>query len=345
MSGRGILDADMQTLGRLLAEGWRWWIAEIRDLVPRRLRGRAGGSWPRLLFRDGRLIPEGDGDGGRAGRSSVNPRPGSGVIVMLPGSMCLMRRIERPAVNHRDLQAMVAVEADTLLPFPSGRMIVGAHSLGPAREPGKIEVEIAGIPIAVAREVAETIAMARLLPERIVARISTNGRPPIDFTPAMTTAGLIARRRSATPLIWALVGFLAALNIAGLIWRDAARVARLEQLVEDQQPAVTIAQTIARRAEQGRAIMSRTIALRRRHDALGDLEAVGNALPDGGWLQRYAWDGLTVRLTGYRPARTDVTAAFRKSGHFAEVRSMNDETQATVPAGEPFDIHARVLAR
>ncbi|MBL7373439.1 hypothetical protein INQ23_29410, partial [Escherichia coli] len=81
-----------------------------------------------------------------------------------------------------------------------------------------------------------------------VAVILDESQPsPLDFAPALRSAGLLARRRSATPLLWGLVAVLLLFNITMAIWRDAARVAQLEQIVAEQQPAAGIAQAIARR--------------------------------------------------------------------------------------------------
>ncbi|WP_163284462.1 hypothetical protein, partial [Enterobacter hormaechei] len=80
--------------------------------------------------------------------------------------------------------------------------------------------------------------------------------------------GLLARRRSATPLLWGLVAVLLLFNITMAIWRDAARVAQLEQIVAEQQPAAGIAQAIARRGEQDRSLAARSLALRHTHDPL-----------------------------------------------------------------------------
>ena len=37
MTGRGILDADMATVGGWIARGWAWWLGELHGLIPARL--------------------------------------------------------------------------------------------------------------------------------------------------------------------------------------------------------------------------------------------------------------------------------------------------------------------
>lgn len=335
MSGRGLLDADMRTIGALIARGWDWWLEELRGLVPTWLRGRRRDDLPKLLFVDDALVPQGAPDSSLArGRAEVSLSP----------RLCLMRTIERPMMSGRDLRRMLAFEGSTLLPFPGGTTIVAGRSVGLAG-PGRMRIELAGLPVDTARRIANAAQSVAVWPVRVLLQESDPRLAALDFAPAMIDAGLMPRARTATPLVWALVGFLVALNLGAMVWRDAASVARLDQIVRDQQPAVLVAETITRRTQQDRALAIRTVALRAEHDALGDLALVSRTLPDGAWLQRYIWDGPTLRLAGYKPAKVDVAGPLRRSGRFIEVRSMADENQAAVAVGDPFDISARIVRR
>lgn len=337
MSAKGILDADMASIGRWLAQGARWWVSELEHLLPARLRLARSDGVPRLLFADGGLQP--------ATGSKGVPQPGARVAILVPRDLCLARVIERPMLGERDLQRMAAFEGDSVLPFPPGTTIVAARRIGPGSGPFKVRVEVAGLPINAARTIAQAALEAKLVPLRVAMEDDTALARPIDFAPAMREAGLLPRPRSATPLVWTAVACFVIINIAMLIWRDVAAVERLERIVQDQQPAVTVAQTITRRIERDRALVAGSLARRGDHDALAGLAAVSKALPEGAWLQRFVWDGPSVKLTGYKPPRTDVAGALRRSGGFAEVRSMNDDIQAEVPAGEPFDIGAKIVGQ
>lgn len=338
MNARVLLDADMRTIGQWLLQGWRWWIDELRALVPSRLRPTAIDSTPRFAVERGALVALASGKGGIA----MLPKAGRRVTIAIPAGDCLVRTITRPAIGERDLQRMVAFEAASLLPIPPGSALVAARVAGAAEASGKIRIDVAGLPIENAREVARLVVGAGVVPLAVVLAETNRQAPPLDFAPAMRAAGLLARRRSATPLLWGLVAVLLASNIVLWIWRDAAQVAQFERLVAEQQPAVTIAQAIARRGEQDRRLIARSLALRRVRDPLQAIAAVSGALPTGAWLQRLAWDGGSVRLAGYRPARADVATALRRSGRFADVRTMGESTQATMPTGEPFDLAAKV---
>lgn len=336
MSGRGILDADMRTLAHLAVEGWRWWTTELRALVPERLRGLGRRAWPRMRYADGALSLE---------PGAAAPPPGASISVLLPRTLFLVRRIERPAVNPRDLSRMLALEGERLLPFTGDGAIVAGQVAGPGSSPERIAVDVAGMAADAGRQVAEAVAASGFAASQVLAEGIGQDCAPIDFAPAMRDLGILARPRSAAPCLWLVVGLLVALNLAAVVWRDMASVARIERIVAEQQPAVAIAQQIERRVAASRGLAVRTAVLRQRQDALGTLATVSRILPEGVWLERYVWDGATVRLSGYRPKAIDVATALRGSRRFADVQSTTDEMKAALPGGEPFDITARVRSR
>lgn len=342
MNMRFLLDADMRTIGRWLLEGWRWWLDELRAFVPARFRGARSSAGLPCVFRDGALVPLGRTG---AGRIPEKPKAGTRATILVPDALCLSRVIARPALGERDVQRMVALEAETLLPIPAGSAVVAGRIKGPADVPGKILIEVAGLPVEQARAIARAVESAGIVPVGIVTGAAAGARGPLDFAPAMRALGILTRRRSATPYLWGLVALLLLLDIGAWIWRDAAQVARFEQIVAGQQPAVTVAQAIGRRADHDRRIVAQSLSLRRTHDPLQVMGEAGAALPPGAWLQRYVWDGASIRLAGYRPPKVDVATALRRSGRFAEVRTASDETQAAIPAGDPFDISARVAGQ
>jgi hypothetical protein len=333
MSARTLLDADMRTIGLWLRQGWFWWTDELRGLVPSRLRRSPLRGLPRYLMRDGRLAP-------LAGqRIGLVPKPGTAVTLVIPAGDCLRRTISRPKVGERDLRRMVALEADVLLPMPAESALLATRTLGPGDAPGSIAMEIAALPRATGAGIAAAALAAGAVVQAVIVEETGSD---LDFAPAMREAGLLAARRSATPWLWGLVGVLLVCTIAMAIWRDAAQVAQLERLVAEQQPAVEIVQAIAHRGEEDRRLVEHSLALRRDRAPLQVLATVQHALPVGSWLQRFLWDGETVRLTGYRPERADVATALRRSGAFASVQTMGEETQAVLPTGQPFDVSARV---
>lgn len=322
MSGRGILDADMTTVGGWLRDGWRWWIDELAAMIPPSWR-RLGTGGQIALF-DGTRVT-----GAEAGRTAA---------IRLAPDLCLVRTIERPAMGERDLAAMLALDADRIMPMPAETMVVAARIV--AREATRMTVRVAALPRERAIALASATAAAGVIPSRVFL---ADGDDAIEFLPALRASGLMAIRRGAARAWWGAVAFLLLLNIALLVWRDSARTQRLEDLVEAQRPAVAASRTIAARVQNGQRAARVVLARRRSRDPLWLLGQVSTALPPGAWVQRFGWDGETLKLAGYRPRNANVVAALRATPGFVEVRNTSSDTVAEIPAGQPFDVTARII--
>jgi len=333
-AGGGILDADMTTLGRMIASGFRWWIDELAELVPERLRGRGGAARVWLHF-DGHALTE-----RRAGQSAaVAATRATTLPVRIARDLCLIRDLPLPAISARDLERMVLIDADRVMPMPPGAMIVAGRIAATDPATRMITAEIAGLPVDRARTLVAALAAAQVTSSQIgLADDSPRG---VDFLSAFRAQGLLAPRSSAAAGWWAIVAFLFALNIGLLVWRDHQSVARLQQIVDGQQPAVLAARTISRRVAASERIAAQSVAARRRAAPLALLGQVSAAIPPGAWVQRLHWDGATVRIAGYKPRTADVLGALRRQPAFADVRNAAADTVGDVPAGQPFDITAR----
>ena len=324
-AGNAILDADMATLAGWLRGGFAWWTAELRGLLPARWRSGGKGFASTLLW-------HGPGDWEQSGAGAP--------VVLVDPDQCLMRTLTLPPLGESDMQRLVALDADRILPLPPERLVVGA-SADPA---DRTQVTVAGLPREAALQMAADLADAGIAPARVgVADPANPGHMAVDLTRAMRALVPVAGQGGARTAWWAIAGFLFALNLGLLIWRDVQSVSQLEALVEQQAPAVNTAQVIARRIAAADRSANDLLTRRARQDPLDALAAVTRAMPAQSWVQRYAWDGSAVRISGYKAPGADVTGALRKSGRFAEVRLAGADAMAEVPAGQPFDVTATVV--
>jgi len=323
MAGGSILDADMRTLGLRLRSGFAWWRSELGAMLPASLRSGTRRLRSFALY-------NGPGQIEAVGQGADRP-------VLVDPAQCLVREIDLPAIAAADLAQLVAMEADRIFPLAPDMLVIGHTRAAHGR------VRVAALPLDTARAMLAELHDAGMVPA--VVGLTREGEPgaiDVDFTPSLAAAGLVAPVRDAAVRWWLLAGFLFAGNLGLLVWRDVESVVRLDELVAQQAPAVKGARAITARIARTQAVAEQLAAQRRGHDALGTLVVVTRAMPAAAWVQRYTWDGATIRLTGYRRPQADVAAALRSSGRFSDVRSANTEAVTEIQTGLPFDIAARV---
>ena len=337
MSDGGILNADLRTVTVWLSDGWRWWIGELAELVPLRLR-----DW--LAAR--RKLADYDADTGevllRHNPDARYPTGYAPVAVILPPDFCLTRTIERPELSPRDLDSMITLDCDRILPLAATAAVVAARVIGRDEAHRRMSVEVAAIPRGAAENLAAAIAR---MPRPCLAVYQDpperGAVPPVDFLPALRRAGLVTGPASTAPALWLIVAFLFALNIGLLVWRDMASVDALAEIAAQQTPAVNA----ARRIEARISGFDRQVLSVRKHRQTGEplavLSRVGIALPPGVWLQRFTWADGSLRLAGYRPALTDVSAALRRAG-FAVTRYSETAVSGNSKLGQPFEVTLRL---
>jgi len=332
VSDRGLLDADMQTIGGWASDGWRWWVDELAEMVPRRWRER--GSARRALADfdagTGDIVPRHGGAGGAA------------VAVILPPDFCLTRIVERPAMRQRDLESMLALESDRILPLGAGSAVVAARIVADDAPHRRMRVEVAAVPNAGAVRLAAALARLPRPCRAVYTHAPEPGQPvPVDLLPALRRGGFVGGDGNTARALWLCVAFAFTLDVGLLVWRDAASIATLSDIVAEQQPAVDTARRIIARIGEVDRFVATTLAQRRQRAPLALLGQLATAVPAGVWLQRAAWQGDTVRIDGYRPPLADVSAALRRAG-FAVIRYSETASSGQNRLGTAFEITLRV---
>lgn len=338
MKPASILNADMATLAGWLREGWRWWLDELSAMVPPSLRRARRGDGPLACYQADGAIEIVRGKQG----SADQPCPTN---LALPASLALMREVNLPAMSKADMRQYLALEAGRLFPLSDASLIVDA-------EAGRREAGASVTAMRMAALHRETILhalsaarAAGLEPARItLIDPPSPEQTTFDFAPQLRAEGILPPQSQQPLLWWSLVGFAFLLNISLLVWRDQQSVARLQAAVDAQAPAVAVYRAIAGRSASIEQAARTTLARRAQQNALGDLAATTSALPDSAWVQRYDWDGRSLRIAGYLRPPTDVVAALSKNERFTNVRPSAADVQADIPIGQPFDISADIVA-
>lgn len=328
MAAGSILDADMATVSGWFRSGFAWWLEEMQTIMPFAFtkRDRAIGNY--LYYqKDGTLASHGTG----------NPE-----AILVDPDMCLVREIVLPVLGDADLARVVALDADRIMPIPAEQLIVGAK----ADAKDRTCVTVAGLRKATVVTLLESAREAGFAPPQRIGLFdqASPGRMAIDFSQGCAAAGLTAAIRPVALTYWAIVAFLFALNIGALVWRDVESVRNFEALVAAQAPAVNAARTISKKISNTQKSAQILAERRANQNAFAVLAAVTQAMPERAWVQRFSWDGRSIRLSGYKREGTDVIGALRKSPYLRDVRAANAEAMAEVPTGQPFDLSATFYA-
>ncbi len=336
-----LLNSDVKTIMRTVQDNIEVLRDELATLVPQSLITSKAQVYPVLKFdRTMRLIDI-DGNTVDTVGDVADRLAARDVTVLIDRDQALIRTICLPPLSRADLGRMLALNIERYVPLPVHDVVFSQAARSDATSDGLSATDIAAIPLTRARALADTLQRMGVRPRAL--RIAHEDHTPdlrFNFLGAFQAAGLIAKTRSYRGTWWSIVLVLAALNFATIIWRDSASVARWESVVEAQRPAVSVAQQVAARTRTANTIAQEVGQRRKRHDPLAVLAKTTAAIPDGAWVQRYEWDGGTLRLTGYRSRDTDVAGALRRVPGFANVKSAQSDSVAETSTGQPFDLVA-----
>ncbi len=336
-----LLDMDMAGLGVALRSGWDWWTDELSRLVPERWQ-----ALPQTV--SGPFADYEDNGQMRLDGAVLDPVADGArrrlMHVRLPASAVMARRSILPRLAARDLTQMVAFELDRLLPFPPGTAIAAARPLPDEGEPGhsKVPTLVAGMPLARAIGVVDAARMAGIEPLSLIWQGEDDHAITLDLLPALVASGRITPRRDGRAFWWGLVAALFVANLGLMIWRDVAATKSFADEVAEQQATSAAARAIATRIGTETARRKALVAERAENDPLALLALTTTALPQGAWVQRYAWTPETLRLTGYKAPGSDIQAALRRTGQFSSLQTSVSDPTAEGGGGQPFDVSAAI---
>lgn len=335
-----LLNSDMQTIGSVLRGGFDWWRAELAGMMPRRatVTARRPAALA-VVSTNGELSLVKEGE---IQASSVPVANTQGIPALIPASEFLVRRLPVPAMNQRDLSAMLALDGDRYFPMPAGSSLFAA-TVSTNSGDGTMEVDVAAWPADRAQRAANALLGAGVSPSTVrPADPDFVPDPRFDFLPALRDRGMLPGSGQGAKAWWAIVVVLFAMNLGMIAWRDSAQLDRMQALVDAQAPAALAAQRIVQQARGAQALIRRSVHEREVNDAVAILAEVTRAMPDGAWVQRYTFEGNTLRLTGYRLANVDVAAALRRSPRFTSVKSAQSDQTAPGVDGQAFDLSAQL---
>lgn len=335
-----------------LAVGWRWWLAELRGLVPGTLRHRLAPSRPVLLLdfeRGGGVrIHRSDDMEIAAGRIGPNefddplsPDLAAAlaatrfdhVALRLPAERVLHQRVALPLASPRRLTSLLRFELDRQTPFTPEQVYFDARVI--ERDPvgRRMVVELA----IVKRDVADpALGRARRwgLEPRWLGIIGESGWA-LGFRPEQVPGDF---RRHWLPM--ALATLAAGFALAAWFVHAADQAAYADALALELARSRSAAESVKTMQKELDASEARIGFLARRKgmvDAGRLLEELAARLPDGTWVTEFELNGKSLHLRGISQEAPALPALLGASPLLGDVGLSAPPAN---PASDRFDLSA-----
>jgi len=114
MNIKDLLNADVQTVGWWIRQGFVWWMEELMAMLPDGWRERLGRSSSTIIeFGDGFALRK-DSEAHAFDPATLSPRQKRNVTIALPLHQVLTRTLEYPLLPINDIRRMIALDIDRL---------------------------------------------------------------------------------------------------------------------------------------------------------------------------------------------------------------------------------------
>ena len=303
-------------------QGLEWWGAQLRDLLPARLR--EGSAWADLHA--DALIADVDGDtlafvSRRARReTSIGPadparlharlhaslhallarRPGR-ILLRVPAAAVLERPMTLPLAAEPELDRVVAYEIDRISPFTAAELAWtwAVEQRNPAT--GKLVLRIAMLPRATIQPALDSLREAGATPAAVLAPRASGGTWRI----ALTAAPAASTRRTALVAASVLCAVLAIAAAALPFFLQQAALDRQEARIERLRPSVAQADALRRRvADRASGLDAVAAETARVGQALDALATLTTLLPDDTVLTALSLRQRALTLSGRSASAT-----------------------------------------
>ena len=306
----------------MLGEVSRWWVEQLRGLVPQPLQRFAASASDSVLVEFGPdfiglslrrrsgLDPLGrfarDAQGLKALRQALGEmraRKLRFALRLAPG-LVLRKKIALPLAARRNLAQVLAFEMGRETPFEDGEVLWDYTVLQQNRTSQRMEVEVAFVPRA---QIAEVIEPLRAAGGEVSAlEVEAPGR---TYRMAMgSDASLDGGARSwPVTVLAALSGVLALIAVALPFYRQQQELSALNdalQAVETQTKAVMGMKKQIEQLSKSANFLGEEHA--RVADPLEILGAATRAIPDDGYLVEFVLRDNRLTLVGFSPSAADL---------------------------------------
>lgn len=292
-------------------EGVEWWLAQMRDLLPQRMRqpdihgdGVIADVQPAepgvtLIQRQNRReFPVGPPGSPRARALAAGGARPRRVLLRVPASAVLERTLVLPLATEPELDRVVAYEIDRIFPFAAAEVIWTYGVDRRDRAAGRLHLRVALLPRAAVAPAIDTLRAQGLAPGAVLAGKTDGGTWRIGLDEHRPPGARQPGRRGLA--LGAFACAMLAVVAAGLpfLLQEAARWQTEAQIIE-LRPAVARAETLRRQAaERTSGVDAVAAEAARVGQALNLLATLTTLLPDDTYLTGLSMRQRVATLSG-----------------------------------------------
>lgn len=320
----------------LLLKGWNWWLAELKALLPSRVRERIDSSGRLLILAinedelsvsfgaHDRQVPVSKfslralGESGSVSLQKYQARADR-VILTLPESKFLFTEVYLPEAARNDLANVIRFELDRYTPYKSEQVYYDyLRPVQPATA-SQIKVQLVVLGKQQIDPWLEQLNSSDIKVDQILP--ATNSIS--DFNNLSLLPSGAKRKSRKLPLRWKV--FLILLLLIGAYHYEIGRLesqkTELEQRVA--QPRVEaerlrqIEAELNRRVGEGDYLQQQRVSRNSPLDLLKDLTL---SIPEHTWLSRISLEGVSLRIEGESQQASSLLTLLDQTGHFTEIR-------------------------
>ncbi|MFO1129578.1 MAG: PilN domain-containing protein [Rhodospirillales bacterium] len=330
----------MDQLKSVLLSFLRWWLGELRACLPSRLRRFLTASRNRLVFdvSDSVVVVSEVNGGGereighivRDQRQAADPADRvrgllahldarrRDIVVRLPPSMALRRKIELPSAAEENLREVVSFDMERQTPFSADQVYFDARLVRRLPEKQRIVADLVLVPKTLADPAISLLASWSVVPHYIELPGTADRSPQVVALAAQL--GAVPAAKGVHRLSWGLAGLAALLVVAIAavpLLRQHRQLASLDAQVEQAKKEADAARKTQDQIDN-LAALDRFLVERKeaRPARIAVLDEISRILPDDTWLFRLRLAGDEVQTFGYSAGASNLIGPLEESPLF-----------------------------
>ncbi len=348
---------------------WSWWIGELVQVAPERLRGAA--RVPLLQLQGDEIVlvepRAAAGPDARVDLATLEPsraRPAvrallaranesrSRARLCLAREEALVRRVTMPMATEENLRQVLGFEMDRLTPFKADDVYFDSRVLG--RDPGAGTIAV--LLAAARRDLVDKRLEALRTLGISVQGVTVRDEPGqagsgLDLLPSEQRGERETSRERLVKLVLLAAVFLLLLGAMLFpVWRKRETIITMLPIVAKAQADAQATDVLARDLE--RQVADYNFLLAKKHavgPSLAYLEEVTRLLPDHTWVQQFdlkaAGKAREVQLTGETASSSKLIEILEKSTLLQNAATRGTVTRGSQPNSERFMIAAETRPR